>query len=182
MVSPFDFIIRPKDDTKYNREKKIGDKTLITSTSIENAKDVNRFGIVVEVPLSYNGDIKIGDEVVIHHNIFRDYYGYDGKIKHSASYLFDNLYLVDESQIYLYKGSDDSDWKTNLDYCFVKPVMQEMFSVKSKKNLTGVVIHTKDDTLSNCTIGFTPESEYEFEIDGSILYRMRERDICIKFE
>ena len=30
-------------------------------------------------------------------------------------------------------------------------------------------------------IGYTKDSEYEFEIDGEKLYRMRRKDICVEF-
>jgi hypothetical protein len=29
-------------------------------------------------------------------------------------------------------------------------------------------------------VSFTPESEYEFNIDGEVLYRMYNKNICLK--
>ena len=70
MNSIYDFIIKPKDN-RYNNEVEVGDKKLIINASIEDHKMVSRHAIVVSTPLAYCTDIKVGDEVVIHHNIFR---------------------------------------------------------------------------------------------------------------
>jgi len=70
------FLITPNGNSEYNREK----KGVIVTSSIENHKDVNRIGRVENVPVGYDGDIAIGDLVVIHHNVFRSYYGSISKI------------------------------------------------------------------------------------------------------
>ena len=187
MVSPYSFIITPKGKKQYNTEKKLeNNSSLILASSIENASDVNRIGIVEAVPVNYNGDISIGDEVVVHHNVFRDYYGYNGKIKHSSSYLFDNLFLVDESEIYVFRTNPNEKWKTNLDYCLVIPVWSEKFNVTGKTELTGRITHTSVEDMLHQVVGFTPESEYEVYLNDdngeeNLYYRMRNKDICIKY-
>ena len=84
------FLVKPKNNQEYNREK----NGVIITSSIENAKDVNRFGIIEKTPLSYTGDLKEGDEVVLHHNVFRSYYDIKGNERKSNEYFKDNLYLV----------------------------------------------------------------------------------------
>ena len=70
MNSIYDFIITPKN-SRYNNEKKIGDKTLILNTSIEDHKLVSKEAIIVSVPLAFDTLLKAGDEIMVHHNIFR---------------------------------------------------------------------------------------------------------------
>jgi len=177
MRSPENFIVTPKDK-KYNSITKIAGTEFVTSTSIEDAKDVSKEAIVVNVPLGYEGIIEVGDEVLIHHNIFRDYYDHNGKMKHSRAFLYDGLYSVIPEELFLIKKQ--GSWIANLDYCFVKPILDDTISVLDVGNLQ----HTGTIFISNlheteAPIGFTPESEYEIEIDGQLYYRMRDRDVCL---
>ena len=90
---------KPKNNQEYNREK----GGVIVTSSIENAKDVNRFGVIEKTPLCYNGDLQEGDQVVLHHNVFRSYYDMKGRERKSREYFKDNLYLVDTSKILIRK-------------------------------------------------------------------------------
>ena len=85
MNSIYDFIIKPLGE-RYDNEKKIGDKTLITNTKIEDFKSVNNRAIVISTPSVYSGDIDRGTEVIVHHNIFRRFYDMKGREKNSRSY------------------------------------------------------------------------------------------------
>ena len=73
MNSIYDFIITPKN-SRYNNTKKIGDKTLILNTSIEDHKLVSKEAVIVSVPLAFKTMLKPGDEIIVHHNIFRRWY------------------------------------------------------------------------------------------------------------
>ena len=44
----------------------------------------------------------VGDEIYIHHNIFRRYYDIRGNEKNSGSFFKDNLFFCEHHQIYLY--------------------------------------------------------------------------------
>ena len=71
-------------------------------------------------------------------------------------------------------------------YCFVKPIRSyDKLSIDKEQPLVGVLKYT-DNTLPNINIGdlvgFTPDSEYEFIIDGERLYRVFTKDISIKYE
>jgi len=46
-------------------------KNLILNTEIYNHQYTNRLAKVVSIPIIGNTDIKPGDEVIIHHNVFR---------------------------------------------------------------------------------------------------------------
>ena len=71
MNSIYDFIITPTN-SRYNNKIKVGDKTLIVNSNIEDHKMVSRHATVLSVPLAYKFDIKKGDEIIIHHNILED--------------------------------------------------------------------------------------------------------------
>ena len=66
----YDFIIQPKN-TRYNNSKKIGDTDLILNTEMYNHQYVSRKAIVKSTPIALSTKIKVGDEVIVHHNIFR---------------------------------------------------------------------------------------------------------------
>ena len=92
MNSLYDFIVKPVGD-KYSNTIKVGDKDLVVNTKIENWKFVNRLAEVVQVPLAFNANIKKGDKVIIHQNVFRTFYDMRGEKKKSRSFLKDDLPL-----------------------------------------------------------------------------------------
>ena len=95
MKAPFDFVIEPKGE-RYNNSKKVGDKDLILNTEIFNHQYVNRSAIVKAVPTAFDTEVKVGDEVIVHHNVFRRWYDQQGNEKNSRSYFDENTYLVKE--------------------------------------------------------------------------------------
>ena len=181
MKSVFNFIVKPKDNT-YNNTKKIGDKELIINTDIFNHHSVSRQAIVVSTPTAFDTDIIKGDEIIIHHNVFRRYNDVRGVERDSKSYYNDNMYFVYIDQIYAYKR--DGVWFPLDDYCFVKPIKSyDMYSTEKEQPLVGVLKYTnKNLPEANSLVGFTPNSEYEFIIDNERLYRVRTKDISIKYE
>ena len=70
MKSVYDFIISPKS-SRYNNTKKVGDKDLIINTEIYNHQYVSRNAIVKSIPIATPTKIQVGDEVIVHHNVFR---------------------------------------------------------------------------------------------------------------
>ena len=80
MNSIYDFIITPKNK-RYDNEIKIGDKTLIVNTSIEDHKLLAKKLVIVSVPLAFKTILKAGDEIMVHHNIFRRWYDVKGEAK-----------------------------------------------------------------------------------------------------
>ena len=73
MKSPFFFIVEPLNGKRYNNTKEIGGVEFITSTSEEDHKFSNREAKVIETPIDYNGPIKKGDILLVHHNVFKFY-------------------------------------------------------------------------------------------------------------
>jgi hypothetical protein len=70
MKSIYDFIISPKT-SRYNNTKKIADKELILNTEIHNHQYVSRNAIVKSTPTAVTTKIKVDDEIIVHHNVFR---------------------------------------------------------------------------------------------------------------
>jgi len=144
---------------------------------------VNRLGIVCAVP--NGGQIPLDSIVVVHHNVFRTYLDMKGRKRKSNEYFRDEQYLVNPNRIYMYNEGDG--WKTTEEYCFINPIdyIQDgdlYRSDKEKEEHVGIVKHGKiKNVLEGDLIAFTKNSEYEFNIDGEKIYRMKNNDICIKF-
>ena len=120
MNSLYDFIVKPIGEGRYNNSKKIGEKELILNTKIESWKFVNRFAKVISTPLAITSNIKKGDIIVVHQNIFRRFYNMQGKQTNSSYFFKNDLYFVSPDQIYLYKNN--GEWQSFGDRCFVKPI------------------------------------------------------------
>ena len=185
MNSVYQFIIKPIGE-RYNNELKVGDKKLIINSSISSHKFVNRKAEVVAVPLAFQTKLKKGDKVIVHHNLFRRYYNQKGKSVNSGKYFKDNMYFASEDQIYMRQVNNS--WKTVKDYCFVKPVVDKDDSSLSKlKECVGIVKYGNNvlEALKineGDLVGFKKNREFEFLIDGELLYCMESNDILIKYE
>ena len=185
MNSLYDFIVKPVGE-KYSNTVRVGDKDLIVNTKIENWKFVNRLAEVVQSPSEFSSDIKPGDKVIIHQNVFRTFYDMKGKKKKSRSFLKDNHYLCSLDQIYLYKNK--TGWHTINDRCFVQPIKDNNnLTLDKEKSLVGILKYGNSSLEAfkitpGDIVGFTPNSEWEFLIDGERLYCMKSNDIVIKYE
>jgi len=185
MNSLYDFIIEPLQ-SRYNNEKKIGDKTLVLNTNIENFKSVSKEAKVVAIPSAFKTPIKIGDIVIIHHNVFRRFYDMKGNEKNSRSYFKEDLYFCAYDQVYAYKRNNK--WNCFLDRCFVKPIINRSKVINQvEEYCTGIVKYDNKD-LNNLGINigtlvtFKPNREFEVIIDNERLYCMKSNDIVIKHE
>ena len=136
----YDFIVTPVK-SRYSNTKKLGDKELILNTEIFTHKNVSRNAIVLATPKAFETKIKVGDEVLIHHNVFRRFSDIRGEEKNSRSYFKEDQYFVDKEQIYLYK--QNGKWKSIDDYCFVKPIKSyDIFNTEPEQPLVGVLKYT----------------------------------------
>ena len=180
MKSVYNFVVEPKGQ-RYNNKKKIGDSELILNTEIYNHEYVNREAKVISIPIIGNTDIKPGDIVIVHHNVFRRWHNMKGVEKNSRSYFNESTYLITLDQIFLYKRL--TKWIAPKGYCFVKPLKAvDKFNVKSEKPLQGIVKYSDGTVNVGDLIGFRPKSEYEFIVDGERLYRVLSNFITIKYE
>lgn len=188
MKSLFNYII--STDKRYNNKIDVDQKELILNTEV-NERDymfVNRTGIVVNEP-AYGVSLKTpikGDTVIVHHNVFRRWIDIRGEEKNSASYLKENEYFVDPDQIFAYKRN--GKWHSTDGYCFVKPILKkDKWDTQIEQNLKGELVYSNESLerlglAIGAVIGFTPESEYEFEIEGQKLYRILSNQVTINYE
>jgi len=180
MKSVYNFVVKPKGE-RYNNTKKVGDSELILNTEIFNHQYVNRKATVISTPIVGDTDIKAGDEVIVHHNIFRRWHNVKGIEKNSRSYFDESTYFITQDQIFLYKSN--GKWKVPEGYCFVKPLKaKDQFNIDAERPLIGIVKYSDGTVEVDDLIGFRPSSEYEFIIDGERLYRVLSNFITIKYE
>ena len=86
MKSIFDFVVEPVGD-RYNNTKNIDGVDLILNTQIFTHQNVNRLAIVKSLPITGDTNISIGDQVIVHHNVFRRYHDVRGVEKNGKSYI-----------------------------------------------------------------------------------------------
>jgi len=181
MQSLFNFIVKPKNE-RYDNIKHIGDKSLILNSEIYDHRYVSRNAIVLAVPKGINTEIKVGDEVIVHHNVFRRWHDARGIEKNSRSFWEEDKYFISEDQLFLYKRNNK--WHAPKGYCFLKPIKSNNI-IEKEVPLKGIVKYL-DETLDginvNDLVGFAPSSEYEFVIEGERLYRVLSKFITIKYE
>jgi len=180
MKSVYNFVVTPKGD-RYNNKKKVGDSELILNTEIYNHKYVNREAIVISTPIVGDTDIKAGDTVIVHHNVFRRWHNMKGVEKNSRSYFNESTYMISSDQIFLYKRNNK--WIAPKGYCFIKPLKAiDQFNITSEKPLQGIVKYSDGTVKVNDLVGFRPSSKYEFIVDNERLYRVLSHFITIKYE
>lgn len=170
MMSPHGFVVSPLGGKLYSSQTISSSLGLNVSNGIDDGKSSNRFAVVISIPSYYSGDISVGDTVLVHHNVFRKYNDYDGIERFSVDFFGDNMYLIKEDQIFAY--SVDDGWVTTDQNILVEPDDNELF---------GTVAFSNDSVLfkPGDKIVFTPESEYEFYIGGSLFYKMTSEDVCM---
>ena len=180
MKSVYNYVVKPKGG-RYNNSKKVGDKELIINTEIFNHKHVNRKATVLSTPIIGNTIIEPGNDVIVHHHIFRRWHDMKGVERNSKSYFNENTYVISEDQIFLYKKF--WEWKTVPGYCFVKPIKNfDKFNINKEQPLMGIIEYADKGFNKGDLVGFRPSSEYEFVIDGQKLYRVLSKFITIKYE
>jgi len=181
MKSLYQFIVKPFED-RYNNTINIEEKELIINTSIEDHKFVSKKAIVVSTPAAFDTDIRPGDKVYVHHNIFRRYYDIKGKEKNSSTFFKDELYFCGIDQIYMYNN------RCHLNYCFVKPIKEMNFLYNRKEKEYFGILKYSNPSLEAVglkpgeLVVFTPNSEFEFIIEGERLYCMKSNDIAVTHE
>jgi len=169
MKSIYNYIIFSQN--RYNNSADVDGKELILNTEIteRDYQFVNRIGTIVSTPLLEDSPIKEGVEVILHHNVFRRWIDVRGVEKDSSSLIKEDYYMVSPDQIYAYK--ENNEWKCPDQYCFVKPINDESkWSTEKEQKLLGELVYSNEYLESlglacGDVVGFTPDSEYEFNID-----------------
>lgn len=181
MHSVFNYLVEPKG-SRSTGKKNIEGQELLLNAELQNHEYVNRIGTILSLPLvTVYKELKEGDDVIVHHNVFRRFRDVRGKEKDSKNYLSENVYLVQPDQVYAYKRNNE--WKALEGFVFVMPIKEtRMFSVNDERPLIGIVKYSNGEFEKEQLIGFRPNSEYEFIIEGQRLYRVPVNSITIKYE
>ena len=185
MRSLYNYII--STNSRYDNKVSVGSKELILNTEITERDYlfVNRIGTVINAPINIKTPIESGNEVIVHHNVFRRWYDVRGNERNSGNYIKEDTYTVSEEQIFAYK--QNGKWHCPIQYCFVEPLKnKDVWSTDSEQKLIGKLTYTNDYLSSlglSCgdVVGFTPNSEYEFNIEDKKLYRILSKDITINY-
>ena len=75
------------------------------------------------------------------------------------------------------------EWLAMPGYSFVQPIKSNnKLTSDVEQPLVGIVKYTDGNLNVNTLVGFTPNSEYEFVIEGKRLYRVLNKFITIKYE
>jgi len=173
-----DYIVSPIGE-RYNNSKKIGDKELILNTEISNHQYINRLAKVIATPLLFQSPINVGDEVIVHHNVFRRWHNIKGIEKNSRSYISENKYTVNQDLIFLYKKED---WKAMPGFTFVRSLKDtDNFNLNAERDFIGVVEYSDGTFNKNELIGFGPYQKVEYLINGKKLWRVMNQFIEIKY-
>ena len=180
MKSVYNFVVTPKG-SRYNNTKKVGDSELILNTEIFNHQYVNREAVVISTPMAMQTDIKPGDTVITHHNVFRRWHNVKGIEKNSRSFFNESTYFINYNQIFLYKNKNK--WIAPKGYCFIKPLKAiDEFNTEAERPLQGVVKYSDGMVQVGDIIGYKPKTECEFMVDGERLYRVLSNLITMKYE
>ena len=185
MKSPFYFIVKPLKGRRYDNTKEIAGLELVVSTSEEDHKFSNRYAEVVELPIGYTGKVKVGNTLLVHHNVFKFYNDMKGRQKSGRSFFKDDLFFVDNEQFFMYKN--DKGWNAHDKFCFVEPIKREesvIFKNTIEEPLIGTMKYPNDYLISKgVSVGdrvvFTPDSEYEFTVDDKKLYRVYDHQLTM---
>jgi hypothetical protein len=190
MRATLNFIVQVEDS--YNNYIDLGDDArLSVNNSIESVKHINRVGKVISAPKGTV--VKEGDFVLFHHNICRESWGLKSKRKKSPFSLFDKVFFVPPTEIFMYKKSDSDEWSALSPFVFIKPIPSSVVtlsnglkvkeeSYKGMRPLEGLVAYPNSALIDmgvskGDTVAFQENSEHEYEILGEIFYKMRNPDI-----
>ena len=157
MKSVYNFVVTPIGE-RYNNTKKVEGGDLILNTEIYNHQFVNRIAKVISIPIVGDTDIQPGDEVIIHHNVFRRWHNVKGIEKNSRSYFDESTYFITQDQIFLYKRN--GEWNAPKGFCFVKPLKEtdDPLNINIERPLIGIVKYSDGTVEVDDLVGFRPKS------------------------
>ena len=178
MKSPHYFIVKPLNSQRYSNLSESG---LLLNISFEDHNFTQRIAEVVSVPIRYEGDVEVGDLIVVHHNTFRVQYNNQGIPLESKYHIEDDLFYVELQLAYMViKG----DKKIALPpYCFVEQtyiedkweglIQEEQYGILKYKNKEMTNFNQGDK------VGMMKDSEYEFDVFGEKLYMMNQNRLLL---
>ncbi len=187
--SLYNILLTPKGEQYNNTLKTKNHEIVLNSTiDIKDAKFTNRIGVVLHKS-RLETKLNIGDEVIVHTNTFRLRRDVKGNIKDSSNYIEKDVFSCDPDNMFAYR-SPGGKWKSLDLWCFVEPI---------EKSSTGY--YHNPDRYEKCVgilrignpelekrgiqegdkVGFVMGSEFEFDIEGKIYYKMSWGRVICKF-
>ena len=132
MQSVFNYLIKPKG-SRTTGKTEIEGQELLLNTELQNHQYTQRIGIILSLPRARTyTELRIGDEVIVHHNVFRRFRDIRGDEKNSKNYLEEDVYLAQPNQLFAYKRADG--WKALEGFVFVMPIKEtKEFSENKEK-------------------------------------------------
>jgi len=176
MKSPHYFIVRPFDSQRYSN---LSDNGLVLNISLEDHNFTQRVASVVSVPIGYEGDVEVGDLIVVHHNTFRIQYSNQGVPLESKYHIQDDLFYVEIPLAYMVIKKDK---KIALPpYCFVEQsqVNDKWQGLIDESQYGFLRYKNKDmvDFKEGDKVALKQDSEYEFNLFGEKLYMINQNRI-----
>lgn len=196
-----EFIIEIKEPLK--KEVELGSKKILVDPTYDQTKYSNRIGKVVSTPLGLDTPIKAGDEVVIVHTVLMTQI-YNEK-RQESTFLIDKergYYRLANELIVLFRSNPEEKWRCNDIQLMVKPIKVEKKDFKVGKILLpenfhntdvecnthgfvkqyGIIKYMNDDLAKlgvkeGDKVFFSDVGDYEFNLEGEILYCMDNRDV-----
>lgn len=173
-------MVKPAN-SRSTSTKEIDGKELLLNTELQNHEYTSRLAIVEALPIAEPTEIKVGDQVLVHHNVFRRFRDIRGNEKNSKSYYSEDMFFVQPDQVYAYKR--EGKWYCLSGFCFIKPIVNKnQFSLNKEQEAIGIIKYADESFNTGELVGFVPGSEYEFNIEGERLYRVPSHRITIKYE
>lgn len=177
----FDYLVSPKGGRYKNVVELDGGKELIVNTEISNHQFINKVGVIINPPLHGDTQLDVGDEVMVHHNVFRRWYDVKGVEKNSRAFINEDTYLVQPDQIFLHRKPGEP-WSSVEGFTFVQPVENDdKFDTSIEKKCVGVVKYSDGAFNVGDVVGFTPISDFEFIVGEERLYRVMNKFITIEY-
>lgn len=180
----------------------VGGVEMDVNPFFEQPKWINRVGIVVSVPEIIDTKIKEGDEVlVVHTSLLHETYKKTGRKE--SFFCVDpekNYFRFENNLIFMYRKNSTEKWKCNAENIFVRPIpekvltiagleippdaLEESLAYKGNRKQMGELAYI-NNTLRESglkegdKVCFKFDREYEFELDGEILYHMENNDLLM---
>jgi len=174
---------KPENDTL-----KCGDLELVLNTTYNPMYHARRYGIVYVAPesTSVEFDVKKGDKVWFHHFVI----GENNEIKYIDE---EDIYVAQINQIYARER--DGEIKSLHHWNFIEQIKESEEDIKTASGiylkpevediLERGIVRLASDTLG-AKVGdkviFSKNSEYDMDINGEELMRMRDVDILAVYE
>ena len=188
-MKTINYLIVELEDVYENKVTLESGQEVIVNSTIEEVNFIKRKAKVISAPDFTI--LKNGDEVIVHHNIFRLRNDVRGNVAQSNYYIGENTYIVPLNEVFMYKR-DDSDWIALNPFSFIEPiekVKEEGFqlsfeedSYKGRVDRVGIAKYLSPDLIEQGVqvgdkVVYKQYSEYEFVVDGKLYYKMRNVNI-----